>query len=106
MLLSMRPGESAPRHPATCSGTSAPSCAAWPAHPRLSLCLRQDVDGTATRACPSCAYVSAASRVNPTCGDKPGHDEDGSESKSSETPSPHQPSSTKIAARCDCGRNA
>jgi len=28
----------------------------------------EDVDGTATRACPSCAPLSAASRVNPTCG--------------------------------------
>ncbi len=29
----------------------------------------------ATRACPSCAtFISAASRVYPTCGDKPGHD--------------------------------
>src|SRR5262249_49773158 len=34
----------------------------------------EDLDGTATRACPSCATLSAASRVNPTCGDKPGHD--------------------------------
>jgi len=31
------------------------------------LVVQQDVDGTATRACPSCAYLSAASRVNPTC---------------------------------------
>src|ERR1700742_4379423 len=34
----------------------------------------EDADGTANRACPSCALSSAASRVNPTCGDKPGHD--------------------------------
>jgi hypothetical protein len=27
-----------------------------------------------TRACPSCAYLSAASRIDPTCSDKPGHD--------------------------------
>src|SRR5215470_14369788 len=44
--------------------------------PRLS-CIKQDVDGIATRACPSCAYQSAASRVYPTCGDKPGHDDRG-----------------------------
>src|SRR5262245_29192870 len=30
---------------------------------------QKDVDGTATRACPSCPC-----RVNPTCGNKPGHD--------------------------------
>src|SRR5215470_13023725 len=34
----------------------------------------EDVDGTGTRACPSSEILSAASRVNPTCGDKPGHD--------------------------------
>src|SRR5258708_40037111 len=38
--------------------------------------LRRWMDGTATRACPSCASLSAASRVNPTCGVKPGHDAD------------------------------
>src|SRR5262249_56972033 len=32
----------------------------------------KDVDGTATRACPSCVVLSGASRVNPTCDDKPG----------------------------------
>src|SRR6516165_11942870 len=47
----------------------------WAGHPRLLCSSKQDVDGTATRACPSCAYLSAASRVNPTCGDKPGHDD-------------------------------
>src|SRR5262245_7260758 len=39
------------------------------------LLWEEGLDGTATRACPSCAYISAASRVNPTCDDKPGHDE-------------------------------
>jgi hypothetical protein len=34
----------------------------------------EDVDGIGTRACPSSAVLSAASRVDPTCGDKPGHD--------------------------------
>src|SRR5262245_48798335 len=29
------------------------------------------MDRTATRACPSCAVLSAASRVNPTCGSSP-----------------------------------
>jgi len=37
--------------------------------------LNEDVDGTGTRACPSSAMSNAASRVNPTCGDKPGHDD-------------------------------
>jgi hypothetical protein len=32
------------------------------------------MDCTATRACPSCALLCAASRVNPTCGVKPGND--------------------------------
>jgi len=36
--------------------------------------LRRAMDYTATRACPSCAPLSAASRVNPTCGVKPGND--------------------------------
>src|SRR5258707_3688200 len=36
--------------------------------------LRRWMDCTATRACPSCASLSAASRVNPTCGVKPGND--------------------------------
>jgi hypothetical protein len=35
----------------------------------------KDIDGTANLACPICARLIAASRVNPTCGDKPGHDE-------------------------------
>jgi hypothetical protein len=33
------------------------------------------VDGTGSRACTTSALFSAASRVTPTCGDKPGHDE-------------------------------
>src|SRR5262249_62006412 len=33
------------------------------------------MDCTATRACPSCALVSGASRVNPTCGVNPGNDD-------------------------------
>src|SRR2546422_9244072 len=37
--------------------------------------LQRLMDCTATRACPSCAVLSAASRVNPTCGVKPGNDE-------------------------------
>src|SRR2546421_3506345 len=32
------------------------------------------MDCTATRACPSCAVLCAASRVNPTCSVKPGND--------------------------------
>src|SRR5215813_5200101 len=32
------------------------------------------MDCIATRACPSCAMLCAASRVNPTCGVKPGND--------------------------------
>src|ERR1700681_3900091 len=32
------------------------------------------MDGIETRACPSFAQLSAASRVDPTCGVKPGHD--------------------------------
>ncbi len=32
-------------------------------------------DGAGTRACPRPARSHATSRVNPTCGDKPGHDE-------------------------------
>src|SRR5262249_47391801 len=37
------------------------------------------MDCTATRACPSCAVLCAASRVNPTCGVKPGKDGSGIE---------------------------
>ena len=33
------------------------------------------MDGNATRACPSCASFEVASRVNPTCDVKSGHDE-------------------------------
>ena len=40
----------------------------------LILAKPQDVDGIRTRACPSSASVTAASRVNPTCSDRPGHD--------------------------------
>jgi hypothetical protein len=32
------------------------------------------MDCTGTRACPSSALLRAASRVNPTCGVKPGND--------------------------------
>src|SRR6266576_7281240 len=39
----------------------------------LSSC-NKDVDGSGTRACPSSALLTAASRINPTCGDKPRHD--------------------------------
>src|SRR5713226_1574572 len=37
-------------------------------------CGSTDVDGIGPRACPRSALLSAASRVNPTCGDEPGHD--------------------------------
>src|SRR5262249_25485131 len=37
--------------------------------------LRRWMDCTATRACPSCALLCAASRVNPTCGVKPGNED-------------------------------
>src|SRR5256886_12097062 len=36
--------------------------------------LRRWMDCTATRACPSCAVLCAASRENPTCAVKPGND--------------------------------
>src|SRR5262249_27803613 len=39
--------------------------------------VTKDVDGSGTGACPSFAVLTAASRVNPTCGAKPGHDEFG-----------------------------
>ncbi len=37
----------------------------------------QDVDGTRNSACSNCVnlLVETANRVNPICGDKPGHDE-------------------------------
>ena len=38
---------------------------------------RKDVDATRTRACPSSALLESASRVNPTSGYKPGHDDGG-----------------------------
>ena len=41
----------------------------------FSVATEQDVDATATRTCPSCALLGGASRVNPTCADKRGHDE-------------------------------
>src|SRR5713101_4174351 len=45
-------------------------------HPRLRKpCKIKGVDGTGTRACPSSAPLNAASRVNPTCDDEPGHDD-------------------------------
>src|SRR5438445_13477004 len=47
----------------------------------FSHCIK-DVDGIGTRACPNSARLSVASRVNPTCDDKPGHDDvDGSRPK-------------------------
>jgi hypothetical protein len=46
---------------------------AWRGHPRL-LCLKRRCGWHRNSACPSSALLSAASRVNPTCGDKPGHD--------------------------------
>jgi hypothetical protein len=56
------------RHARPCAG-----------HPRLSSRGDKDVDGNGPRACPRSALIGAASRVNTTCGDKPGHDgEDGS----------------------------
>src|SRR5262245_9802667 len=49
-----------------------------PGDPRLLEGLQdvapQDVDGTGTRARPSSEVMSGASRVDPTCADKPGHD--------------------------------
>src|SRR5262249_9540977 len=56
----------------------APSCAG--SNPRIHVFLaarqqRKDVDGTGSRACPTSAPSSAASRINPTCGVEPGHDE-------------------------------
>jgi hypothetical protein len=46
---------------------------AWRGHPRL-LCLKRRCGWHRNSACPSSALLSAASRVNPTCGDKPGND--------------------------------
>src|SRR6266542_2580820 len=43
-------------------------------HPLRKKSLQKSMDCTATRACPSCAVLCAASRVNPTCGVKPGND--------------------------------
>src|SRR5919108_1065873 len=43
-------------------------------HPLRENFLRSSMDCTATRACPSCAALCAASRVYPTCGVKPGND--------------------------------
>src|SRR5437879_4880999 len=46
--------------------------------PRVSLRIPRlchpDRDGTVTRACPSYGGSSAVGRVDPTCGDKSGHD--------------------------------
>src|SRR6266852_1847531 len=51
----------------------------WPGLSRPSTSLIrlviEDVDATATRTCPSCALLGGASRINPTCADKRGHDE-------------------------------
>src|SRR5262249_56428569 len=52
----------------------APACVTRGLDPRVHL-LRKKMDRTATRACPSCAVLCAASRVNPTCGVKPGDDD-------------------------------
>src|SRR5262249_39515099 len=38
---------------------------------------KRGVDGIGTRACPSSALLRVASRVDPTCDDKPGHDDAG-----------------------------
>src|SRR6266545_188648 len=46
---------------------------------------KKDVDGIGTRACPSSALLSAAGRVYPTFGDKPGRD-DVDKSRSRTTP--------------------
>jgi hypothetical protein len=40
----------------------------------LRTCKFKDVDGIETRACASFEYKPVASRVDPTCDDKPGHD--------------------------------
>ena len=50
---------------------------AWRGHPRLPFLTTKDVDGIGIRACPNSALyvIRAASRVNPTCGAKPDHDE-------------------------------
>src|SRR5207247_153184 len=37
--------------------------------------VRRRMDCTGTRACPSSAFSSAASRASPTCGVKPGNDD-------------------------------
>jgi len=55
------------------------------------LALNEDVDGTGTRACPSPAMLSAASLVNPTCGDKPDHDGFSSAPFARRTPRRHEP---------------
>src|SRR6266516_4537056 len=50
------------------------------------------MDCTGTRACPSSAILSAASRVNPTCGVKPGND--GLRIGSSHVNTTHYPAAT------------
>jgi hypothetical protein len=44
------------------------------AHPGYGCLNKQDVDGNGRRACPTSALLSAANRVNPTCGNEPDHD--------------------------------
>src|SRR5712692_7826192 len=70
-------------------------------------CSNKDVDGIATRACPSCALLTGASRIYPTCADKPGHDDaDGSRSNaagvkpSHETTRPASVPIPKFASLC------
>src|SRR5262249_5809691 len=51
------------------------SCAGLSRASTSFLARKQGVDGIGTRACPSSALKIVASRVNPTCGDKSGHDD-------------------------------
>ena len=43
-------------------------------HPLRKMRFAKKMDCTGTRGCPSSALLRAASRVNPTCGVKPGND--------------------------------
>jgi hypothetical protein len=40
----------------------------------FDLSAKENVDGTATRGLPELRVERVASRINPTCADKPGHD--------------------------------
>ena len=62
----------------------------------------KDVDGIRTRACPSSASVTAASRVNPTCRDRPGHDRETTKPPLRPAPCP----SPRRAARPDASQCA